>query len=356
MKRLLVFAYFCPGATHCPGGVQQVVPPLLERLTALAGWEITVVHTGECCVAAGHVPFDDCAVGATLDQVDPRRLQIAARHFSVLCDVADVILSIDRAIPFPCSRPRVLMSNTDAYRTEVAALTAPGWSTVIVPSCTFGNRVRNLVSRTTRLEVIPYGLRSDLIERLLLIEPPCWESNVLRVALPHRPDPRKGHLEALHGVAEGRRLGIQAYVDVSWLNEERYEPFRRVIERAAAELGVLDALSITPWLDGNDRLARLSAVHAVLQIGEFPETFGLSAVEAAMAGRLVVTCAQGAIGEAVPPSLVVDIDNPRDWCRDLHDVISTRPKTASVDPAQFVGSLSLDAMARAYDEVLSEQG
>lgn len=346
---LLIASYFCPTVDRS-GGVQQVVGPLIDEIVN-CGSRVRVAHPGRCGDPL-HRPVPYIRDPGPVDHIEPYALCSWSDELTALSKDVDVILAIDRALPLSdAAPPLVLMCNSLAYVTEAHAAMARGWSRIIAPTEHLANQIRILASGST-VEAIPYGLPEALLGALTEMPVPDWGNGPLTVLLPHRPDHRKGHVPAIAGLASASR---DIRLDISWLEEPRYEAFRQDLQKLSMSLGVADRVRFSGWVRNEARLARLADAHAVLQVGNFEESFGLSVVEAVLAGRIAITGPQPAVEEVLGTSpLHVEIDDSTDWALAL---ISTVEELASGRgrPDGFSEvSLSISEMAQRYLGVLSE--
>jgi glycosyltransferase involved in cell wall biosynthesis len=355
MRRLLVFSYFCPGAVHRPGGVQQVVGPLLDGLTDTGRWQVTVAHPDPCHVTPEHELVDNPDEILETDDVEPDRLETLSRDLRILAAGAHVVLSIDRVIPTDLPVPRVLMSNSVAYRTEASPIVAGGWSAIVVPTRHFAGRIR-AIRPQANIATVPYGLPRSAIEQITGLPPPRWDDASLVVQLPHRPDRRKGHVAGIEGLSHQPPSGRSIHLDIAWLHEPRYAAYRQELQHLAEKLDVANRVTFRPWLNGHDRWHALATAHATLQVGTFEETFGIAAVEAALAGRLVITTHQPAVHEILTsPLLHVEVDDPLRWCHAL-EVAAVHATTIDLHDhtTRLASRLNLDRMIDHYDIVLEQ--
>jgi glycosyltransferase involved in cell wall biosynthesis len=356
LKQLLVYCYFCPDAPHRPGGVQQIVGPLLSALIESGGWAVSVVHAGPCHATSSHSAFPGYSEIGEPSAVNPDILVEAARRLRTLATNYDVVLSIDRLLPCLLPRPCVLMSNTLSYETEVVAVQADQWARIVVPTTVFAGPVHT-VNPSARVCVVPYGLPDEVIERAMSVPPAVWGDSPCIVRLPHRPDPRKGHREAIEGLALALPESRRVKLEISWLDEERYASYRLEIETLAHQLGVAPQVAISSWLDGSEQWQSTADSCAALQLGRFAETFGLSIVESILFGRPVVTRPQPAVREVVGSTeLLLEVANPLDWYAALeaYGTHRVRPLSTSRDRHPLAQALSLARMAASYDLILKE--
>jgi glycosyltransferase involved in cell wall biosynthesis len=355
LKRLLVYCYFCPDDPHRPGGVQQLVGPLLTALKGL-GWKTRVVHAGSCHAKSCHALLPAESEIEEPNAVDPKILVERSRRMLLFADNRDVVLSIDRPLPCVLPAPCVLMSNTLAYQTEVAAVQSGQWDEIVTPTSFLADSIR-AVNPTPRVDVVPYGLPEEFFREVTSAPSPVWGNSPSVVRLPHRPDRRKGHREAIEGLAHALPKSRHVMLEISWLNEARYSAFRRELEDLAHKLGVAGQVSFYNWVNGTRRWRSLSETCAVLQLGRFEETFGLSLVESILFGRPVVCRYQPALREIVGSSeLLLEIQEPVEWYTALDYYWSHRNWTDSGTRHRnlLCQSLTLQRMAASYDQILTK--
>jgi glycosyltransferase involved in cell wall biosynthesis len=264
---------------------------------------------------------------------------------------ADVLLSIDRILPPIPDRPQVLMCNTLAYLNEATAAASPSWTSIVVPSSHFERQVRQ-VNPVSRTHLVPYAISPATLERTSEMTPATGH----RVRLPHRPDRRKGHVEAIKGLARAVGSTEPIDIDIAWLDEPKYEEYRRELQSIAEREGVADRVHFFGWMDDDARWRGTESAQAVLQLGSFEETFGLAVVEAVLCGRLAITRPQPAIREIVGSTpLLVEIDDPFNWIDALErSVAATRDARAIKDARQHLAAFTMTSMARGYDAVLRQ--
>jgi glycosyltransferase involved in cell wall biosynthesis len=355
LRRLLVYCYFCPDTIHRTGGVQHIVGPLIHELEATKGWTVNIAHTGSCNAASKHIVFPETSEIEQPDAINQKNLIRSAQRLVELASNYDVVLSIDRLLPCSLQKPCVLMSNTLGYQTEANAVQANQWAVIVVPTHTFAKSVRAL-NTVTRVKVVPYGLPDDVLKEARSARPAVWNKcDPAIVRLPHRPDRRKGHLEAIEGLAlalpDSRNIRLQ----ISWLNEARYSEYRREVEYLSRKLRVDSQIIFCGWLNGSERWQAVSESCAVLQVGSFEESFGLSIIESIVFGRPAVTLYQPAIREiAGQTNLYVEIADPLKWYEKLSAYWSRRTKHdfENQNRERLIRSLSLERMSASYDRIL----
>ena len=354
LKKLLVYCYFCPDVPHRAGGVQQIVGPLLRKLTESKEWTVSVVHTGSCHSTSVHFRFPEASEIEQPDAVNPEILVEGARRMIALAGGYDVVLSIDRLLPCPLPKPCVLMSNTLGYQTEAIAVQANQWARIVVPTNSLAESVR-AVNPAARVQVVPYGLPDKVLQEARSAPPVVWGDDPSIVRLQHRPDRRKGHLEAVEGLARALPDSGHVRLEISWLDEARYSNYQREIECLAHQLGVASQVSFCGWLNEGKRWQALAESCAVLQVGRFEESFGLSIIESILFGRPAVTRYQPAIREIVGATdLLIEVADPLKWYRALSAYWSRRTQPDSEKQNLLIQSLSLERMVARYDRTLTE--
>ncbi len=119
---------------------------------------------------------------------------------------------------------------------------------------------------------------------------------------PHRPDERKGIREALAVVAglgrtigPGRRVRLLVPRHIDAETSPATRAYYERVERDAAEADVPAALELVPWLDGARMAALYSFGDVTLCLGNFIESFGLTAFESLACGTPVVAARVGAL-------------------------------------------------------------
>lgn len=356
MKNLLVYCYFCPDNTHRAGGVQQIVSPLLSVLEKSFGWSIKVLHPGACYATSGHINLPEHIDIQQPDAVDP---EILSENIKLLRKIAadnSVILSIDRMLPSPLPIPCVLMSNTLAYFTEAIAVQANQWVRIVVPTFFYAEAV-HVVNPITKISVVPYGFTNEFLQEAHSASPIVWDEAPIIVKLPHRPDPRKGHIEAIEGLAQALPKSKQVKLEISWLDEKRYNNYFRMIEKLAVSHGVATQISFCGWLNDSERLYALKNCCAVIQLGSFQESFGLAIVESIIFGRPALTRYQPSVREIVGPiDMLLEIGNPKDWYHILSEYCANYNPTNNLSflRHRLARKLEINKMAASYDEILSE--
>jgi len=300
--------------------VQQIVGPMLEAIEHSGRWTVVVAHPGDC--SAGHRCLATPASALEHDHVDSLVYRQQAREIAQLTDGADAVLSIDRALPLRSGTPRVLMCNSLSYVTEACAVVAGDWAAVITPTERLAGHVRELTAAP--VAAIPYGLPRRTLEVLRSLAEPDWTASEFTALLPHRPDPRKGHRDAIIGLRTD--AGSRCRLLISWLDERRYDCFRASLEELVVTSQLEERVSFATWKADADRWSAWRDAHAVIQVGDFEETFGLSLVEAAISGRLAVTASQPATSEILTGSAaLVEVSEPRQWASALAAAANSPP-------------------------------
>lgn len=352
MRRLLVYCYFCPASSHRPGGVQQVVGPLLAQLSREHGWTIVVAHPGQCDAQDCHTCITQFVEELWPDSVDPHKLLRAAQLLSTMSSKFDVLLSIDRALPAVPTCPAVLMSNTLCYQTEVWAVLTGPWECVISPTRHYAGQLLSLRPRSA-VAVVPYGFSRESIEQFSSALSVEHHAPTI-VQVPHRPDPRKGQAAAIEGLSRALPASREVVLEISCLEEPRYKAFRVELESIARREKVADQVKLVSWKDGRALWQARARSCAALQVGHYEESFGLSMVESVLSGKPAVTCDQPAIREILQGcSLHIELTDPRSWFWSLDRWWNSDHKSQLDRELEAIGSvLSLERMAARYDTIL----
>jgi len=354
MNRLLTYCYFCPAAQRRPGGVQQILEPLLSQLAEEHDWKITVLHSGACAAPSRHVDIPEPESTEEPLAIEPELLCENARRVREAASNHDVVLSIDRLLPGPLAVPCVLMSNTLAYFTEASAVQGDQWRWIVAPTNRHAELVK-AVNPRMRVAIVAYGLPKETFAKAQMVPSPVCIGDSCVIRLPHRPDRRKGHREAIEGLARALPASKNVTLEISWLGEDRYSSYKKELENLAAGLGVGAQISFSCWRDGDDEWQASVRSCAMLQLGCFEESFGLSIVRSILLGRPAVTRRQPAVREVVGPTdLLIEIINPLDWHHTLRTYLSRGPDQALFERQQACQSLTFEAMALGYDRILKD--
>lgn len=137
---------------------------------------------------------------------------------------------------------------------------------------------------------------------------------------PHRPDPRKGLMNAIEAVAACRtylpswmgsklRLAIPRWLDSNIVPESDhiYQRLYADATQRALDLGVPDLLLLHPWLPAAWMPHYYSMGRATLCIGCFIESFGNASVESELCGTPAIVSQVGAQRSVLPDDLVYKV-------------------------------------------------
>jgi glycosyltransferase involved in cell wall biosynthesis len=282
-------------------------------------------------------------------EVPPHQIADTARSLQPLIEWADRLYLHADIFHFrsllPSAVPVIRSFHDFHYETALVSAFAYGADVTIVPSDYLRRCIQATVGESglrqlEPVEVIPNGIdldvytpgkgsqrrrnhvpngaqRSDGVERSDDTERPDRQNGLVEVAPrrpgeivllhPHRPDPRKGIEQALQVVQALRsqrtpqearlvRLLVPRHVDA------RADPgvaaYYEDVERRARELGVADSIEFHPWYDEPGMAALYRFADVTLCLGNFIESFGLTAYESLACGTPVVVARVGALREA----------------------------------------------------------
>jgi glycosyltransferase involved in cell wall biosynthesis len=113
--------------------------------------------------------------------------------------------------------------------------------------------------------------------------------------LPGRGTRLKGHADALQLLAGLRQSGSDARLWMVGARQSGRDAYIAELEGLARQLGVADAVALTPPTDAI--AAAYAASDLVLQLSRKPEAFGRTVLEALAVGRPVLGWAHGGVGE-----------------------------------------------------------
>jgi glycosyltransferase involved in cell wall biosynthesis len=232
----------------------------------------------------------------------------------------DVVWTVDRRFPLVTRQPIILTYSTlGIYPDEFVTLFDTNWDLLLVPSEYCERRIVSWLPTLDALHKPPaIKVVSPVLDPLLLTS---GEPAVLRrwlghtrddlryVAFPHRPEPDKGHEEALRILAELVRIDsryhllipeppLSRHFDVG--TERNYITDLRL---RASSSGLEKHVTFHRWVPRELRHHYYAGTECCLFLSKLPETFGLSLIEAIACGAFVVSRGSGALGETVPAGM-----------------------------------------------------
>ena len=257
-----------------------------------------------------------------------------------------------------------------AWVTTVHGLNSPGRYSAIMTSgqqvICVSNTVAAYVRRhypqvpEQRLRVIPRGVdlaafarraRPDRAARRALVQAhPGLAGDGPLLLLPGRGTRLKGHAQALELLAGLHAAGHgNARLWMPGAREPGRERYLEELERQAVQLGVAEALAMTP------PTARIADAYAasdlILQLSRKPEAFGRTVLEALSVGRPVLGWDHGGVGELLrelQPAGAVAAFDPQALAAGALDLLRDPPAPPAVIP--YTLSAMQDATLAVYDE------
>jgi glycosyltransferase involved in cell wall biosynthesis len=312
--RLLVNSYFPVLADLQLGGAQLIMRELLLGF-AQAGLEVTVL-----CPESDRT--DLLRLNSNL-RVLPKLKQVANRplfpyerthnwrQVAVHAEQADVIWTLDDALPLQLPRPVVLTLDQFSYREEMESLLSLTWDVLIVSSRYLWEIAQAIVGpkfwegEPPAIELIPYAIDTDFFSP---VDPTDLRSRLgLSAAepyllFPHRPDPDKGFdvaLKVLRALRDRRQdYKLLVPMNPAYKSDIRYYNSLRA---KAEKMGIDSHLIFHRWVSLSDLPAYFSLAAWTLVLGSFPEGFGLTPVQSVSCGTPVISTRAGALGELFPP-------------------------------------------------------
>ena len=321
LKRVAVvsIAPILPGAVH--GGSQRILDGVLHGL-AEAGADVRVVCSWRPENDGGVQPAPHVSVEPLLRltgyfpdpwEVAPHRILQSAEAIAPVFEWAESIyLHADTFYlrdMVPHGR-RVVRSFHD-FHYETALISAFGFDAdhTIVPSeylkrCIDATAGALPDGHSGPVSVVPNGIDLDIYRPRPGVIPRGVRErgeNDLVLLWPHRPDTRKGILEAIQitGEVAGQlpdrhiRLLVPQHVDAESSPETR--AFYDEAVTAAIKEGVIESLEFTPWWNEEETANAYSFADVTVCPGNFIESFSLVAYESLACGTPVVAAAVGAL-------------------------------------------------------------
>ncbi|KGM56481.1 glycosyl transferase [Lysobacter arseniciresistens ZS79] len=359
------------------GGVERSTLEIAQALVE-AGHRALVVSAGGRLVprlqasGAEHVRLD---IGrkslSTLRQVRPLRALLRDEH----ADIVHVRSRLPAWVGvlalrgMGADRPR-LVSTVHGLNSpsRYSAVMARGERVVCV-SDTVRDYVLRHYPRTDpgRLRVIPRGIEPAMFPPAPLPDRdarawaaawhPALGGDGPLLLLPGRGTRLKGHADALRLLAGLRTGGSDARLWMPGARDPARAAYVAELETLARELGIDDALALTP---PTDEIARAyAASDLVLQLSRKPEAFGRTVVEALSCGRPVLGWAHGGVGELLrelqPAGAVEPFDADALLAR-AGELLAPLPAAAGTMPAPhpLLARYTLCAMQQATLAVYAE--
>jgi glycosyltransferase involved in cell wall biosynthesis len=324
--KLLVSCYFPFFDQHLAGGAQAGLRLLVD------GWLDRGLEIRLLCPPAGDFPLTR-RQGLEVRTGQDRNSLLAA------LEGVDQVLSVDRRFPLATRQPRILLSNAVCYPEERQAIRAPGWARVVVPSRFAAGEVRRLApANDVRVIFNPLSPEMRRVEPApALLDRIQGRPDRRYLLFPHRPEPEKGHALALDVIARLTRRDPRFHLLIPRapisLDRDR-EPeaaFIAALQDRVRTAGLEEAVTFHDWIDQRDMPGYLSLGEVCLFLSTFPETFGLSAVQAAACGTPVLSLGAGALTEILPPGrchrvvppcadAIADLVSSAAWASDAEEV------------------------------------
>lgn len=251
--------------------------------TAATSAEVFYMHDSELVLSA--VYDDVAAVSGVQDFVYPTTLEgvFAFRGRQLIAISGYVGACMAATLPYP--------AGSDAPSVQV---------------------VPNGFDVTAFSPVDPSALASELGLR------PDW----LPILFPHRPDPRKGLVQAISVIDALRahlpadlharlRLLVPRWVDSDLVGDDsghEYQTLYGAAQQRAADLGLGSLLHLHPWVPADRMPEYYSLGAATLCIGNFVEAFGNVSVESQLCGTPAIVSRVGAQRTVIPDELIAKVD------------------------------------------------
>ncbi|MBI4220138.1 MAG: glycosyltransferase family 4 protein [Chloroflexi bacterium] len=310
-----------PGAFH--GGSQRILVAVAEAL-ASAGHQVRLACSRRPENEDGF-SFNGVLVEPLLEltgffpdpyEVPPHRLSETARRLKDALEWADRVYLHADIFHFrpllPIGVPVIRSFHDFHYETALVSAFAYGADLTIVPSdylrrCILATVGRSGVRTLEPVQSIPNGIDLDHYTPVQGTPPPGVAPRRdadLILLHPHRPDPRKGIDEAIKVIGMLRRKGTTQRVRLlvpRHLDATVSPGAAAYYERAsgqASELGVAECVEFVTWQSDESMPALYSFADVTLCLGNFIESFGLTAYESLACGTPAVITNAGAFRNA----------------------------------------------------------
>jgi len=366
--RVLLYLYYPFFDSQLAGGMQVWLRKLVAKMTE----KYPQIKLRILCPRSDLHPFPDIPdLYPVLDDLETEYLTVdtAYKNLSIIqrfVNDADVIWLIDRVLPVQTGIPKLLSLTTICYEREVMAFFSEQWDRASVPS----DFAKNAVSR--------YGRRPDFIRKIPLFRDesffPQTTEEVMKlrryfsydpsyryILFPHRPDPLKGHTEAIDVLkklvrADKKFRMLIPKPPVSRVADSESETaFVCEIEKSVHENHLDDHVIFHDWIPYKDLPLMFSCGEVTLFLSRLPETFGQSLASSIACGTPVISYGKGALTETVPSGYghqVVGTGNTNL----ISDIILSGKAAEGIEKGmeQVRRANGLDTVAEAYMKLLAE--
>ncbi|MDA8131126.1 MAG: glycosyltransferase family 4 protein [Elusimicrobia bacterium] len=220
-------------------------------------------------------------------------------------------------------KPLITSQHDFLYPISIASSFLPEMDRIIVPSTYVKECMRDSVGTLfngymDRVTLVENGVDSSLMYReeagrAALRKKLRLNDGDFCMLFPHRPEDVKGVVESLDLLAALRAAGTPARLLFLKHFDVRTNPDLRAIyariASMAADRGVFSDVIYHDWVPSGEMRRIYSASDAVLNIGQFVESFGLVPIEAAMCETPVIAVSVGCLRSnlaAIPGIFLVD--------------------------------------------------
>ena len=370
--KLLIYSYFPPRENHLAGGAQSFLNDLIHGLLDF-GEEVTVLCPE---TSANHIlsQRENLSIQTSLIEPSVRRLKPYERihnkrAYVELANKADIVLSIDRAVPMETDTPVLLSVNNFSYSTEVDSVFSLCWDSLVVPSpylkrCINVYFGRNSWIGTPRpISVIPLPVDTKCFKRVdgtEILKRLSVDRRKKIFIFPHRPDPDKGFMVALdalkYALHQEKNLLLLIPMppeSVKSVRVRESEFFRNLIDEVKKR-GIEEHVIFHPWIDYSEMPKYYSIADYCLALSTLPEGFGLSMLQPVSCLTSVISTPAGAVSDLLPVNngiTFVPFNSPEMVGNELLKV--PRVEYAQKGREYITKNYDIDIVLSAYQNLLS---
>ncbi|MBE9224080.1 glycosyltransferase family 4 protein [Phormidium sp. LEGE 05292] len=318
--RILLFLYYPFHPHNLAGGAQTLLWLQIKALIKLGfNFRILCPYCDEKGIVDNtHIEIFPVLSEVTVTDPSPEGQASNLKVIVQLLEGIDLVWTVDRKFPLVIEQPIMLTFTTQClYPDECAALFDGNWDMLLLLS-DFSRRsiekwlphIHSLRKRP-RIEVVPapfdpqLSIHSDSGSFQKLVG---QNNTKLRYILfPHRPEPGKGHEEALEVLKELIKYDPMYHLLVPEppisrkFDVDQESRFINFIKSKVSELDLNENVTFHKWIPRNHLYSYYSSGECCLFLSMFPETLGLSLIDSLLCKTFVISHGVGALSETVPP-------------------------------------------------------
>jgi len=330
--KILLYLYYPFIENSLPGGAQIVMRQIVDKLSDNKDFTFRIlcpkIPNDTKCLSKQNVEIlpllNEFKSNRNIDEI-ATNFRTINRH----AQWADIVWSIDRAIPIKTKKPLILSINAVCYSDSQNALFSMNWDKIITPSDFIAKKIQNIMPK--------HNWHGDILPEILCISPIMnkkfeiktdftrlekyfkWDTNKKYILFPHRPDKGKMHNHAAN-VLKSLLNHSQDYILLVPKSGGESIALKTTEEQVISDfleyadtIGVKEHVILHDWIQHDDMPYYYSTGIATLMPTVLQETFGMTLVDSILCGCPVISSGAGALGETVPKGNgheIMDFNDP----------------------------------------------